>query len=180
MIGIMFASNEYMGFDPSIRALPDGVQTIRVNMRECRILEESFRYSMIRGRATTIFKCTLRKDGGDVVAVKDSWLIKGRRWSEAHFYRKANKEQVEFVATMIDEWVVKYENADDTTELIFGRQPETDFDVRLHSHLIIKEFGETLENFESKLEFVYALIDALTGSLLRLAIRGITHLYGSW
>ena len=119
---------------------------------------------MIRGRATTVLICEM-DDGANgtiTVAVKDTWVIEGRQHDEGYFYAKANGAGVGNIPTLLKAWNVLFEDEVDTTRRIPGWG--VDLEVRVHRRFIFREYGESLAYFDSKLEFLYALIDALEGT----------------
>ena len=168
VLGIMFADDVFLGYDPTMHIERDGTGTLFVRDRKLRIKRQAFRNCVIRGRATTILICEMDEEDADgkkrtiTVAVKDTWVIKGRWRDEGHFYEKANRLGVRNIPHLIDSWIVVVNGMEDSTENIPGF--ETGFEIRVHRRFIFRGYGEPLSCFESKREFIYALIDALIGA----------------
>ena len=166
LLGILFAEDKYLGYDPTMHINKDGTGTVRVRDRVLRIKREAFRCCTIRGRATTVLICEMEDStnpGSKItVALKDTWVIEGRRPDEGQLYRKANRKKVQNIPTLIDAWDVEFDGLLDRTSNIPGFAEG--FEVRIHRRFIFREYGESLAFFSSKIEFLYALIDALIGA----------------
>jgi Fungal protein kinase len=112
VVGLMFGSDELIGYDKSMHRGPDGsIKSIAVGKDEAEytVLEPIFLSETVRGRATQCWR--VRRDGKEYV-LKDSWCH--RSWkSEATILTKL--VDMEGVPQLIDSYDIMAHDQIDST-----------------------------------------------------------------
>ena len=111
---------------------------------------------MIRGRATTCWLAEI-VGTGELVIIKDYWIVVGREPTEVFFLREAEEAKVEGIPELYDWEKVVIRDRLDTTDNNHGvYYPLLD---RLHRRLVFKNPADVITSFESKRELISVLLD---------------------
>ena len=110
-LGLTFADDVYLGYNPTIVKHPDGPKTITVGNKVYTILSTVWRQSMILGRATT---CWLVMHQGRKYLIKASWVPEVQTPNELYFLCEA--AGIEGVPKLVDWEDVVVLRRQDTTD----------------------------------------------------------------
>ena len=161
--GLMFGSDELIGYDQSMYQGPDGsIKTITVRQNEYTVIETIFSSETMRGHTTRCWR--VWREQKDYV-LKDSWCHHNQK-SEAVILRKL--ADVEGVPHLIDLDDVRAHGQINTTAV---RQVGLLYkEERVHCCLVLEPVAELLYNFESKKELIQAFVDIVKSMFLSLLI----------
>ncbi|EPQ53232.1 hypothetical protein GLOTRDRAFT_131507 [Gloeophyllum trabeum ATCC 11539] len=172
LTAFMFASKEYLGFDPSLRLLEDGYRAVVIANKEYVIEQWICTSGHVQGRGTSCWRATR---GGVTYAIKDYWT-NGIDWSsEAELLKEARG--IEGVCQLVDEEVVMFQGKIDSTDLvrpsIAGNRcldaPQPVY-CWTHRRLVLDPFAIPITYFETKKELVGAFIDTIKGKFLESSV----------
>ncbi|KIM73761.1 hypothetical protein PILCRDRAFT_14983, partial [Piloderma croceum F 1598] len=167
--GLMFGSDELIGYDKSMHRGPDGsIKSITVGKEaEYTVIEPIFSSETVRGRATRCWR--VRRDGKQYV-LKDSWCH--RNWkSEAIILEKlVDMEGVPHLINSDD--VMAHGQIDSTAVHRVGLSYKEE---RVHRRLVVKPVATPLYTFESKKELIQAFVDIVKTHKALCEQRHILH-----
>jgi Fungal protein kinase len=166
--GLMFGSDELIGYDKSMHRGPDGsIKSITVGKEaEYTVIEPIFSSETVRGRATRCWR--VRRDGKQYV-LKDSWCHRNRK-SEAIILEKlVDMEGVPHLINSDD--VMAHGQIDSTAVRRVGLSYKEE---RVHRRLVVKPVATPLYTFESKKELIQAFVDIVKSKFLSLLITHVT------
>jgi hypothetical protein len=164
LIGLSFATDTTIGYDPTIEETNNG-QYIHFQGKSYQILNVEFISDMVRGRGIICFHVVF----DDIeYAIKDVWADKKLK-NEACFLKAA--EGLPGIPVCYDEGIVLVEGRSDTTawprQCIQESYPYYEaaksVEERVHRRIMMTPFGTPLLKFTSKIELLMALRDAITG-----------------
>lgn len=165
--GLSVTEPAIIGYDPTIKTDTSGrPHSIQVGSQQYQIVNTEFVSDMIRGRGTVCFRAKL---GDDEYAIKDSWVNNALKRSEEEMLHAARG--VKGVPELVLQATVQIDGQTDSTswprecicEPSKGKTAFEQLEVRTHRRFVMRPFASPLLSFTSKLEFLTALRDAITG-----------------
>lgn len=147
-------------FRPSTKYPNLVVQKIHVDDKECAIVRCIFTSPLVRGRATTTWAVSWKKEQ---YVVKDYWTHISRKNTEADILERISG--VSGVPELVAAWTVPLGENDQSTDLIrpsflFGNMT---FETRIHRRLMMTPVGDPLSSFTCIRELVSIFIDIVDG-----------------
>jgi Fungal protein kinase len=185
IFGLGSDRGELVGFDQSMFPGTKGfrVRTL-VNSGENSskevqyvIREGLFRFSSLVGRGTTILRTLKLDDLNSTFVVKDAWIPRGElagRESEGSLLRHAQAEGVVHGVAQVEhfEEIRRSDDPNDLDTILRNRridQPTAE-DLKLervHTRIVLKPFAETIDQFETRKDLLFAFHDAVLGVCLQ-------------
>ncbi|TRM60819.1 hypothetical protein BD626DRAFT_366701, partial [Schizophyllum amplum] len=184
LAGLAFLERSRLGYDSSIKTLPDGRRTMEVDGVVYEIIGMLFLSDVMRGRGTVCWHCRALDAGpeDEDVVIKSLWADQSRAHTEAEFLRAA--EGVEGISTLVAEEIVTEGDpprARSTATIRralrnHGREAElVGIEERHQYRLVLKPYALHIENFSSKKELLSVLKDAIKAHEQLVYDRRILH-----
>ena len=157
MMGLLFASNEDIGYDPTMYLDEQNVWHIRMKEKDYKFVKQVWSSDMIQGHGTW---CWIVECDGKRFVMKDSWILASRSPTEVEFFEHTNKLEIKHLARM-----VYYENVEvregvlDTTDS--HRCAYKKLENCIHCQIFFAEEGTPIYMFQSKRDLVCALIEII-------------------
>ena len=189
VIGLMFCTNEDVGYDPTITvkmsATEDPVYYVTAGEKKYRIAKTLFRSDYICGRGTIVWRavpadCVDLEDESQWVTIKDVWADASRVHMEDWFLRRARDAGItEGVPELLWGGVVPFGRAGDATDRHSSRvdqptpvpveheqpvdqtRPKVPKVNRAHRRLVFKNCGIPITQFRTKKELLEVLIELI-------------------
>ena len=157
--GLMFGSDQLLGYDPTALRQDGSVMALLVNGKQYQLKSILFMSQVLRGRGTV---CWLATADDQQVIIKDTWADEDRQWEEAEFLEECQKNGICGVPLLIDREDVQVGGICDSTRS--RRDPTvslTDAEGRIHRRLVMAPVCLPLERFSCKSELIQAFIDVV-------------------
>jgi hypothetical protein len=162
--GLMFGSDQLLGYDPTVLRQNGFITDVFVNGKQYQIMCALFTSQVLRGRGMV---CWLATADGQQFVIKDTWADKDRQWEEAEFLQQCQKEGICGVPVICDREDVRVDGIPDSTRI--RRDPQIsveDAENRVHCRLVMTLVCWPLDVFSCKSELIQAFIDIVEGIYL--------------
>ncbi|KAG6901325.1 hypothetical protein C0995_013583 [Termitomyces sp. Mi166 len=131
------------------------IKTINCNGKVYTIIREVFRSRTFAGRATRVWEAL--DEHGDAVIIKESWILQGRKQSEASMIKNARAPQI---PKIVDHMTLEYSTGTHRQRL----QPDQlKTKHREKRRVVEKPVGSSLSTIRSYLELLSAFLDYVKG-----------------
>jgi len=181
ILGLAYASPEWLGFDTSIHASPNNGAIIVVRDEIFEILEVLHKEIALFGRSTLVLRCRSTEDDQEYV-VKDCWMRRSKMYNTREVGLMKRAKGIAGVPTLVSAEALEVSGRDslgksdvsthlDSTGFLRGvfddeyRRKGTN--VLDHHRFVMAPVGDHLSSFSSKSELIVAIADAIRGTFLR-------------
>jgi len=166
VVGLSLGRDDMIGYDTTISDGP--LRHIKVEDTYYQIVETLFISDMIRGRGTICYRAS--RDGKDFV-IKDIWANVNNQPTEVEILKRIAENGIQGVPVFEQAAVVKNGGRTDTTAWARSCIPSTGpqrallprIETREHRRIVMSPFAKPLYEFQSKIELLTALRDAILG-----------------
>ena len=164
ILGILFAEDKTIGFDPSIQInVKNDVKSIQLNNQTYVITKKLIATQSLRGRATHVW--VAQDPARKSCIVKDCWIGGDRTHNEIDILNEI--KGMPSVPNIIHGELVLFDDETDSTAWL--RTEYAGFtDFRFHLRIAMNPIGEPLCHFSNQKELVGIFLDIFTGQSLFL------------
>jgi hypothetical protein len=169
IVGLMFASEETIGFDSTVALRQGGsIRRITAGGKVYAVKSTVHAVRGVVGRSTRVW-FAINPTTNEKVAIKDSWAHQARAVTEEEHLN--HLKGIQGVPTLVWGGTVQIHDPKDSSQMRFVddntmwiREGFSDeYSFRVHRRLVLSPVGEKLSSFSSLGELVAALRDVVTG-----------------
>ncbi|KLO13796.1 hypothetical protein SCHPADRAFT_997111 [Schizopora paradoxa] len=118
VVGLVYVSDEYIGFDTSVSIDKEGRGHASLNGIKYSVEDVVYTKSGVFGRGTVCFKVTRGEGQSVTYALKDAWVDVSRAQKEVEILRELNKLNITHIPKIIDHAIVQNKGINNSTKNI--------------------------------------------------------------